>query len=136
MNLRGTIKADEIHRLYVDEHRTTAQLAKHYHCSEATIIRRLEELGTARRTPRPYVDRERKFAWSHELAYAVGLIATDGNLSPDGRHMTVVSKDYDLLETLRACLGLNNAITNHSKLTIAYRIQWGDRQFYDWLQSI
>ena len=43
-----------------------------------------------------------------------GLIATDGNLSRDGRHMSVVSTGVDLLE--RRIVG---------------RIQWGDRAFYD-----
>ncbi len=45
--------------------------------------------------------------WSGNLAYAVGLIATDGNLSKDGRHMVFVSKDLQLVETFQKCLGIN-----------------------------
>ena len=35
-------------------------------------------------------------AWTAELAYAVGLITTDGNLSSDGRHLGIPSKDREL----------------------------------------
>ncbi len=138
MNSRSAIEADDIRRRYVDEHWTTAQLAAHYHCAETTITRRLEELGIARRPRGPYVDRERSFVWSPELAYAVGLITTDGNLSKDGRHLSIVSKDIDLLETIQECLGLENAITAHSGSwgTRLYRLQWSNRNFYDWLVDI
>ena len=46
------------------------------------------------------------FEWSSELAYAVGLIATDGCLGRDKSHMTMTSKDIDLLETFKRCLGI------------------------------
>src|SRR6185503_9333918 len=122
----------------VDEQWTTAHLADYYHCAEVTIIRRLQDLGIARRPRGPFVDRERNFAWSPELAYAVGLIATDGNLSPDGRHLSVVSKDKDLLETLRMCLNINNLIslTTSGAGLYCHRLQWGNRSFYDWLLRI
>jgi hypothetical protein len=35
--------------------------------------------------------------WTPERAYAVGLMATDGNLSRDGRHLTAISADPDLI---------------------------------------
>lgn len=31
--------------------------------------------------------------WSPEIAYAVGLLTTDGSLSIDGRHIDFTSKD-------------------------------------------
>ncbi|MCR4312422.1 MAG: hypothetical protein NUV56_04005 [Candidatus Uhrbacteria bacterium] len=31
--------------------------------------------------------------WSPKFAYAIGLIVSDGNLSPDGRHIHFTSKD-------------------------------------------
>jgi len=55
-----------------------------------------------RGTATPY----RRTHWSPETAYVVGLIATDGNLSGNGRRVSITSKDLDLLETVRACLGL------------------------------
>ena len=58
--------------------------------------------------PKP---RREHVEWSAAVAYAVGLIAPDGNLSPDGRHLELTSTDMDLLETFKACLGLNNRIS-------------------------
>jgi hypothetical protein len=77
-------------------------------------------------------------SWSPNLAYAVGLIATDGNLSADGRHLSLTSKDRDLLETFRACLNISAAITPHGSGhgSAGLRVQWGDRHFYDWLVGI
>jgi hypothetical protein len=74
--------------------------------------------------------------WSPEVAYAVGLIATDGCLSRDGRHVTVSSKDTDLLETLRQCLGLRASVTPYGAGSRCHHVQWSDRRFYDWLVGI
>ena len=51
-----------------------------------------------------------KIKWSPEFAYAIGLLTTDGNLSPDGRHLNFTSKDKELTELLRDCLGIKNTI--------------------------
>ena len=77
-------------------------------------------------------------AWSVELAYAVGLMATDGNLSSDGRHMSFISRDGELVDTLRRCLGLTARTrpTQTSRGGILYRVQWGRRTLYDWFLTI
>ncbi len=78
--------------------------------------------------------------WSPELAYAVGLITTDGSLSIDGRHIILVSKDRQLLNTFKRCLNLKNKIgsrrggfTNEKKY---HHVQFGDINFYKWLLKI
>ncbi len=49
----------------------------------------------------------------------------------------MVSKDVDLLQSLRACLTLRNAITAHGGgFGEAYRLQWKSRLFYAWLNEI
>lgn len=53
-----------------------------------------------------------KKIWSTELAYAVGLLTTDGNLSKDGKHINLTSKDLDQIKTFKKCLGLKNKIGN------------------------
>lgn len=78
--------------------------------------------------------------WSTGIAYAIGLITTDGSLSKDGRHITLVSKDIQLLRTFRECLELNNRIGirppgGYSKRN-AYSIQFGNVVFYRWLKKI
>ncbi len=81
-------------------------------CGATTILRRLRLFGIPVRPRGPSPHRETSgLAWSPAVAYAVGLIATDGNLSRDGRHISVVSKDLDLLETLCRCLGLRVSVS-------------------------
>ena len=76
--------------------------------------------------------------WSPEIAYAVGLIATDGNLSPSGRHVSVSSGEREVLETLLRCVD-RRAKIGHVKGgfgTHGLRVQIGDVRLYRWLQSI
>lgn len=79
----------------------------------------------------------KEFTWTSQLAYAVGLLATDGNLSGDGRHIIMRSSDIDLLEIFKNCLNLNNKIgrTQNGKV-VSYRVQFGNIQFYNWLLKI
>jgi len=78
--------------------------------------------------------------WSSPVAYAVGLIVTDGNLSSDKRHITLTSTDKQLLEAFRNCLHLTNKICvnppgGYSKKT-CYKVTFGNVNFYNWLVSI
>jgi hypothetical protein len=76
--------------------------------------------------------------WRAELAYAVGLMATDGNLAGDGRHLSFVSRDRDQVETLRRCLRLNasTCLVRTSRGGTLYRVQWSSRALYDWFLVI
>jgi hypothetical protein len=135
MNLRRTIPAAELKRLYLDDGLTIEEIAVRFDCSATTIRRRMADLGILAR-PRGPRFADKYYEWSPELAYVVGLIATDGNLSPNGRHLTMTSADIDLLETVRACLGINVSIatvTGGYSGNRYYRLQWGDRGFYKWL---
>lgn len=121
--------------MYVDERLTAEQIATRLGCTGTTVLRRLRRLGIAVRGRGPLVeDRASWPVWTPELAYVVGLIATDGNLSPDGRHLAIPSRDRSLLESIRSCLGLTNRIREECPVSRPiYRLQWGDRAFYDWL---
>ncbi|MBM4420855.1 MAG: hypothetical protein FJ034_04595 [Chloroflexi bacterium] len=77
--------------------------------------------------------------WTARLAYAVGLIATDGCRSPDGRHVAFGSRDRDLVETLLGCLDkthLRIAEQRTRKGGLYFRVQIGDVALYRWLESI
>lgn len=80
-----------------------------------------------------------EFKWSSNLAYAVGLLTTDGNLSKDGRHLDLTSKDIEQLENFKKCIGLKIKI---SWKTSGYsgkkypRIQFGNVKLYRWLLKI
>jgi len=77
--------------------------------------------------------------WSPNIAYAVGLITTDGNLSPDKRHMEFTSTDLELIDLLKECLSLTNKIgykkCGYSK-NLCPRIQFGNVKLYRWLTQI
>lgn len=80
------------------------------------------------------------FKWTPKLAYAIGLLTTDGNLSKNGRSIVMRSSDIQLLKTFKKCLNLSHKInkTNHDGWAKkpCYRIQFGNVQFYRWLLKI
>lgn len=78
--------------------------------------------------------------WSPKLAYAIGLLTTDGNLSKDGRHIDLTSKDIEQIKTFKRCLNLNNKIgkksRSHESEKKYFQVQFGDVVFYKWLLSL
>jgi hypothetical protein len=97
--------------MYVDERLTTEAIAARLGCGASTVARRLRRLGIPVRPRGPQAavwSMNVPPAWSPELAWVVGLIATDGNLANNGRTVSVTSADVDLLDTVRQCLGLGN----------------------------
>jgi len=78
-----------------------------------------------------------KVARKH-LWYLVGLIASDGCLSSDGRHLDITAKEREFLDTGRDTLGLSNRIgvKSRGKINQTYRIQFGSVVFYDFLLSL
>ena len=92
-----------------------------------------------RRAPKPKgkVDT----TWRAELAYAVGLIAADGSLSRNGRHINFTSKDVSLIQTFQRCLGITDIkigrkSRSKEKIKKYYQTQFGDVLFYSWLIDI
>jgi hypothetical protein len=138
------IDADVLKRLYVDERLTTEGIAARVGCAPNTVLRRLRKLGlpVRPRGPRPGLGAKRDAAcsisrssWSSEIAYVVGLIATDGNLSGKRWGLSLASKDVDLLDIARRSLHLDNSITPYPNAR-CYHIQWRDRNFYAWLVGL
>jgi len=78
--------------------------------------------------------------WTPELAYAIGLLATDGNLSKDKRHILFTTTDRQLANTFKKCLNINSKIiitppSGFGKKR-AYRINFSNVKLYRWLQKI
>lgn len=77
--------------------------------------------------------------WSGKIAYAVGLMATDGNLSSDGRHLELTSKDDEQLRNFMKCIDKTVLITKKrsgfTKKEVS-RIQFSDSMLYAFLISI
>ncbi|MEX0594846.1 MAG: LAGLIDADG family homing endonuclease [Patescibacteria group bacterium] len=78
--------------------------------------------------------------WRPDLAYIIGLIATDGSLSIDGRHISLTSKDKEQLENFSRILSLKNTIgtkfSSYKKEKKYYVIQFGSVSFYRFLLSL
>lgn len=90
----------------------------------------------AKRGPKPkkIVDT----TWRPNLAYAVGLLATDGCLGNDNLLIDLTSKDREQLENFSKCLGVQFTIgskwNNDGNKNL--RIQFKNRIFYDFLLLI
>ncbi len=78
--------------------------------------------------------------WSCDLAYAIGLIASDGCLSKDGRHIYFVSKDLDMVEHFKQALKIDTTVyktRNGGSLEKKYySVNFGDKVFYKFLNEI
>lgn len=126
-------------RLYVDDRLTAEEIAGRLGCAPNTVLRRLRQFGIPARQRGPQPSNPDALSsphvWSPEMAYVVGLIATDGNLSRQHWGLSLASNDTALLETVRQCLHLTNAITPYTD-SRCYHIQWRDRHLYEWLTRI
>lgn len=78
------------------------------------------------------------YSWNRDLAYVVGLLASDGCLIGDGRHIDFTSKDRQLVEYYRLLtkphikIGIKRGIEGQEY----FRVQLGDVAFYDFLVSV
>lgn len=81
--------------------------------------------------------RRREIEWTTDFGYVVGLVATDGCLIRDGRHIAFGSCDRQLVETYLACLGKTNAIQEiRKKRRPYYRVQFSDIALHEFLSGI
>lgn len=77
--------------------------------------------------------------WCAEMAYVVGLLATDGCLSKDRRHIVLTSTDLELVESYLHILGRPiryQVARRRKRKKRAYYAQFSDVVFYDWLLSV
>ena len=82
--------------------------------------------------------KRRQYVWSADLAYAVGLLASDGCLQKDGRHIDLTSVDYEQLENFNVALQLDRRISKKqaSNDHSGYRVQFSDVALYDFLLKV
>ncbi len=81
-----------------------------------------------------------KIEWNSNFAYVIGVIAADGNLSPDLRHLHITSKDKEMIINCKKCLGIDNKVGKKarggSKDKKYFVLQFGDKNFFEFLLSI
>src|SRR5438093_1590760 len=77
--------------------------------------------------------RTKPLAWNAQLAYALGLAATDGCLIGDGRHVAIGSEDREQVEAFLRCIGRPNAHVSKDRDKTYFRVQLGDVELYRFL---
>ncbi|HZQ09907.1 MAG TPA: LAGLIDADG family homing endonuclease [Anaerolineae bacterium] len=139
---RLEIPREELERLYVENGFSEDEIAQWFHTTQITISRRLIEFGittrqggVATQSIRPSV----LSVWSPELAYAVGLIASDGNLDSDRVRVEFVSTDRELIDLYCEALGLDSihvGETSYKSRKPWYKVRISDRTFRNFLEKI
>jgi intein/homing endonuclease len=81
-----------------------------------------------------------KIKWSADFAYATGLLATDGCLYNDGRHISLTTKDIEQARNFKKCFGIDVKIglksSDSSRKKKYHHVQFGDVILYKFLESI
>ena len=79
-------------------------------------------------------------AWRPELAYAVGLMASDGHLRPDNKQVSLVSKDRELIDLFRQAIALDKlpfrSGRGGTKLRNYWTLRFKSKNFHDFLVSV
>jgi hypothetical protein len=137
---------DELERLYIEENLSSNEIARQFGCNELTVIARLREYGITikprgwhklvRRVPDAVLD-----LWpSPELAYIVGLVASDGNLPTRNNCMVLVSTDKEIVDLCATLLQLNDAhivVSNQGfPRKTSYILQVCDYKFRELLEAL
>ncbi len=78
-------------------------------------------------------DRPTPIEWNARLAYALGLAATDGCLSRDGRHVLFGSEDRGQVEAFVRCVGRPTTYISKDRNREYFRSQLGDVELYQFL---
>ena len=81
-----------------------------------------------------------RLEWSPSFAYGIGLLASDGCLSKDRRHIIFSSKEDEMIVNFKVSLGLKNKTTRHArggeKNKKYLMVTFGDINFYKFLNNI
>jgi hypothetical protein len=76
---------------------------------------------------------KRTYIWNEGLAYVAGLIASDGCLVNNGRHINITSKDIEIIDNVQTILGINVKVATKTGQfgTQAYHLQFSNVALYD-----
>ena len=123
------LKKQELRRLYLEEKKSLEDIARLYGVSRVAVWKycQSEQLTLRSRSqarleaqkkgkvPQNYFDINEHFfsKWSSEMAYVLGLIATDGCISKSGT-VSLCINDKDLLEKVKTTMGSSHAIKSYA----------------------
>ncbi len=124
--LRLRLKEDELRRLYQVEKRSLEDIARLYGASRVAVWKYCGSLGLTMRNrsdarleaqkrgkvPQGYFDINEGFfkKWSPNMAYVLGLLITDGNVSNNGT-VSLCMNEKELIEKVAKAMGAEHKIT-------------------------
>lgn len=144
MSKLNGITSEKIAELY-RQRMTLQQIGAAFGITSNSVLYHLKKLDVPRRTGadmysevrRTYAINENFFSrWSPEMAWVLGLLCTDGNLSSHGRRVTFTSIDIDVLEKVKAVMGFEGPISRVNKQSQAHRIMICRARIYDDLLAL
>jgi len=142
---RLEIPRDELERLYNQDRLSLEEMANRFNCSVAAIQNCLARHGIPTRPPgwnsvRRYVPDDVLARWSPQLAYVIGLIASDGYLDKDYNCVGLKSTDLELIKLYCQCLHLSENISiktrHHPRWKSLYEVRLSDPVYRAFLESI
>lgn len=78
--------------------------------------------------------------WRSDLAYVIGLIASDGYLVRGTNRVGITSKDIEIIDIFKGCFGLQNRIGKRSRsnegIKKYFYIEFKSKNFYQFLLAI
>lgn len=81
-----------------------------------------------------------KIKWSSHFAYAIGLIASDGNISKDEKYIIFKSAEEELAKKFKTALNVKNKLTmiarGGEKRKKYFQLQIGDKIFCKFLNGL
>lgn len=150
------ITKEKLEELYYVQNKSCQDIANEYKCSDITIRRLMHKYGLHRRTRSEarklalrkgkfknlkYYDIDEKFfsKWSPQMAWVLGLLFTDGNVSNAGV-VTLTSVDLELLEKVKHHLKSTQSITKYAqsydKSKYIYILQFGREKMTEDLDKL
>jgi hypothetical protein len=140
---------DKLYELYVNQLQTVATIADHLGCSDAAALKYLK----AYRIPmRPPGGSNRLAAHcvpselydttiTPDVAYALGLLASDGCLPRGNNQVNLISTDAELIELFMGCLQLHPAVEPHYRerrqpFKPFYELEFSDAGFRAFLECL
>ena len=119
-------------RISRDEHATILRLREEgwNYCAIARRLGRARSSirSVALRREKPTIQIPERVFW-----YFVGLVASDGCLSRDGRHVVITSADKQHLEELAVAMNLPCRVAGNKNV---FRLQWGRTSLYQLLIAV
>ena len=128
------IPKDKLYELYYEKEMSLQKIGELYGKPREYIHRRMKKYGFKTRTRSEAwkhrstgnvyeINRDFFHNWTNEMAYVLGFILTDGNISDDDDSVRIAVKDVEILEKIRIMLASSHPI-KHLKEHGTYRFSF------------